>query len=117
MARLSTHVLDVARGTPARGMVIELHHVNANERRLVTTATTNEEGRTDAPLVSEDRIEPGVYELTFHAADYFRRTGVILDDPPFLGRVVVRVGLADATGHYHVPLLVSPYSYSVYRGS
>jgi 5-hydroxyisourate hydrolase len=117
MARLSTHVLDVSRGIPARGMVVELHSVTATGRRLVATSTTNDEGRTDVPLISADRIDPGTYELTFHAADYFRGTGVVLDDPPFLGQVIVRVGLADATGHYHVPLLISPYSYSIYRGS
>lgn len=117
MARLSTHVLDVARGAPARGVVIDLHLVTAKERRLVTTMKTNDEGRTDVPLISADRIQAGIYELTFHAADYFRSTGVALDEPPFLGQVIVRVGLADTAGHYHVPLLLSAYSYSVYRGS
>ena len=117
MARLSTHVLDVARGIPAKGVVIELHFLQGNERRFVITMKTNQEGRTDVPLVSADRIETGTYELTFHAADYFRSTGVVLDEPPFLGQVIVRVGLSDPAGHYHVPLLLSPYSYSVYRGS
>ena len=117
MARLSTHVLDTSRGAPARGVAIELHVVADGERRLVATAVTDADGRTGAPLLSGDRIEPGIYEITFGAADYFRREGVALPDPPFLGDVVVRVGLADAGGHYHVPLLLSPYGYSTYRGS
>jgi 5-hydroxyisourate hydrolase len=117
MARLSTHVLDTSRGVPAAGVTVEVHVVNGGERRLVTRAVTNAEGRTAKPLVEDDRIEPGVYELTFGAADYFRRSGVALEDPPFLGDVVLRVGIADAQGHYHVPLLLSPYAYSTYRGS
>jgi 5-hydroxyisourate hydrolase len=117
MARFSTHVLDIARGQPARGIFIELHRVRGGERLLVATATTNVDGRTDAPLIAADRIEPGSYELTFHAADYFRAAGIVLTDPPFLADIVVRVGLSDAAGNYHVPLLISPYGYSTYRGS
>jgi 5-hydroxyisourate hydrolase len=117
MARLSTHVLDTSRGAPAGGLGIELHLLADGGRRLVGTSITNDDGRTPAPLLAGDRIEPGVYEITFHAAEYFRRTGLTLPDPPFLGEVVVRVGLADPEGHYHVPLLLSPYGYSTYRGS
>jgi 5-hydroxyisourate hydrolase len=117
VARLSTHVLDVSRGMPAHGVVIELHAVSGGARRLVATATTNGEGRTDTPLLSVDRIEPGTYELTFRAGDYFCATGLALPDPPFLGDIVVRVGLAEPDGNYHVPLLLSPYGYSTYRGS
>ena len=117
MARLSTHVLDLSRGVAAAGLTIDLHIVRESRRDLLTSATTNADGRTDAPLVTGDRLEPGIYELTFHAADYFRRGGVSLPEPPFLGDVIVRVGLADASGNYHVPLLLSPYGYSVYRGS
>ena len=116
MARLSTHVLDVSRGAPASGIVIELHRLGS-DRRLVATAVTNADGRTDAPLLSGDRLETGVYELTFRAGDYLSRSGTVLPDPPFLGDIVVRVGIADAAGDYHVPLLLSPYGYSVYRGS
>jgi 5-hydroxyisourate hydrolase len=117
MARLSTHVLDTARGIPAAGMDVDLHALRGTDRVLVTSIVTNADGRTDAPLLSGDRIEPGVYELTFQAGDYFRRTGAVVSDPPFLDRVVIRFGIADAAGHYHVPLLLSPYGYSTYRGS
>jgi 5-hydroxyisourate hydrolase len=98
-------------------MLVEVHFVSGHEQRLVTAATTNEQGRTDTPLVSADRLEPGIYELTFHAADYFRGMGVAVGDPPFLGKITVRVGIGDAHGDYHVPLLLTPFSYSVYRGS
>ena len=117
MSGLSTHVLDTSRGTPAAGVRIDLHRVDGHGRQFVATATTNANGRLDAPLVPDGHVEPGIYELTFDAADYFRRAGVALSDPPFLGEVVVRVGVADPAGHYHVPLLLSPYGYSTYRGS
>ena len=117
MARLSTHVLDVARGKPAQGVVVELHILRAGSRQHLVTATTNADGRTSEPLLSGDRIEAGSYELTFHAGDFFRGQGITLSDPPFLDQVVIRFGVADPGGHYHVPLLLSPYSYSTYRGS
>jgi 5-hydroxyisourate hydrolase len=117
MPRLSTHVLDVTRGGAAAGVAIELHRVEGGTRRPIVETTTNADGRTDAPLLTGDRLETGVYELTFHAGDYFRRRGVELADPPFLDRVVVRFGLAESTGNYHVPLLLSPYGYSTYRGT
>jgi len=113
MARISTHVLDTSRGEPARGLAIDLHF----RSKLLKSAVTNRDGRTDHPLVTSDRLEPGVYELTFHAGDYFRQAGVELSDPPFLSDVVVRFGVADPAGNYHVPLLLSPYGYSTYRGS
>jgi 5-hydroxyisourate hydrolase len=117
VARLSTHVLDVARGKPAQGVVIELHIMQNDGRRHLTTATTNADGRTSEPLLTGDRIQTGTYELTFHAGDFFRAQGVALPDPPFLDHVTIRFGIADPAGHYHVPLLLSPYSYSTYRGS
>ncbi len=117
MARLSTHVLDLARGGAAADMRIELHLIDESGRRLIAETVTNADGRTDAPLVSGERLEPGVYELTFHAGDYYRRAGVALTNPPFLDAIVVRVGVADASGTYHVPLLLSPYGYSTYRGT
>ena len=113
MARISTHVLDTSRGKPAQNVVIELRFGS----KLVKSALTNANGRTDEPLISADRLETGVYELTFHAGDYFRAAGVELADPPFFDLVVVRFGVADPHGNYHVPLLLSPYGYSTYRGS
>lgn len=117
MARLSTHVLDTSLGCPAAGVAIELHRVGAQDRAPVASAVTNADGRTDAPLLSGDRLEVGVYELTFKVGDYLRRTVPTLPSPPFLDDVIVRVGIAEPAGNYHVPLLLSPHGYSVYRGS
>jgi 5-hydroxyisourate hydrolase len=117
MSRISTHVLDTSRGTPARGIAVELHLVKGAERRLMAAVVTNSDGRTDTPLVSADSLETGVYELSFHAADYFHRLGVTQPAPPFLGVVVIRIGVSDPSGSYHVPLLLSPFAYSTYRGS
>jgi hydroxyisourate hydrolase len=102
---------------PAQGIEVELHAVSERGRRQVATAITNADGRTNAPLIDSDTIEVGTYELTFHVADYFRRAGLAVSTPPFLDAIVIRIGVADATGRYHVPLLVSPYGYSTYRGS
>ncbi len=112
MARLSTHVLDTAHGQPAHGMEIRLFACEDEERRLLKTVTTNRDGRTDSPLLSGEQIPTGVYELIFGVADYFGSQGI-----PFLGEVVVRFGIEDPQGNYHVPLLVAPYGYSTYRGS
>jgi 5-hydroxyisourate hydrolase len=117
MARFSTHVLDMALGKPAAGVLVELAVLVGGERRLLATSVTNADGRTDPPLLSGDRLEPGVYELTFRAEEYLRHSGAVVSRPPFLGDIIVRVGIAEPTGHYHVPLLLSPYGYSVYRGS
>src|SRR5918996_4134445 len=103
MARLSTHVLDISRGVAAAGVRVELHKVHLDHRHAIVETTTNADGRTDAPLLSGDRLETGVYELTFHAGDYFRRAGMELPKPPFLDEVLIRVGIADAAGSYHVP--------------
>ena len=113
MGRLSTHVLDTAQGCPALGMAIELYACADDHRRLLKTARTNADGRTGEPLLEGAGMSAGVYELVFHAGDYFRKS----DDPPFLDQVVVRFGIADAAANYHVPLLVSPYGYTTYRGS
>lgn len=118
MGRLSTHVLDTARGRPAAGVAIELYRLAPDGGRLrIATATTNADGRTDQPLLSGSAFAAGSYELLFHVGDYFRACGAALSEPPFLDAVPIRVTLAEPDGHYHVPLLVSPWSYSTYRGS
>jgi 5-hydroxyisourate hydrolase len=118
MARLSTHVLDTAHGRPAAGMSFRLYRIGPGAREPVYEGRTNADGRNDAgPLLAGERIATGVYELEFEAGDYFRALGLALPEPAFVDRVVLRFGLADAAGHYHVPLLVSPWSYSTYRGS
>src|SRR5438067_5345982 len=103
MARISTHVLDTSRGTPAKGVLLELHF----DGRLIRSAVTNADGRADEPLISSDRLAIGVYELTFQVGGYFRQSGAPVSDPPFLDQIVIRFGVADPEGHYHVPLLVS----------
>ena len=117
MGRLSTHVLDTASGKPAAGLGIRLYTLHGDERRLLKSATTNTDGRTDVPLLTGDELIAGIYELVFCAGDYHRTQGQTLTSPPFLDEVVVRFGIADPAAHYHVPLLLSPYSYSTYRGS
>lgn len=117
MGRLSTHVLDTARGGPAQGVAVELHALEGEGRRLLARVETNADGRTDAPLLAGDAYRPGTYELVFHVGEYFRRRGAAAADPPFLDRIPIRFAMAEADGHYHVPLLVSPWSYSTYRGS
>ena len=116
MGRLTTHVLDLVHGSPAGGMAIELYAVDAS-RRLITRTTTNPDGRCDRPLLEGEQVKAGVWELEFHVAEYFSARGVPQADPPFLDVVTVRFGIASAEQHYHVPLLVSPWSYSTYRGS
>ena len=116
MARLSTHVLDTVRGRPAHGVEVRLYAMEGSDRRHVKTAMTNSDGRTDEPLLSGAAVPTGVYELVFRAGDYFRAMGDRLEDPPFLDEVIVRFGLADQAGQYHVPLLLAPYGYSTYRG-
>jgi 5-hydroxyisourate hydrolase len=118
MGRLSTHVLDTSRGAPAAGVGIDLYLADSGAgRKLLKSAITNGDGRTGEPLLSGDALKPGTYELVFHAGDYFRAREVPLPDPPFLDQVSVRFGIADPGANYHVPLLLSPYGYSVYRGS
>lgn len=117
MARLSTHVLDLNRGGPAAGVRIELFRLEGERRELLRTAATNADGRTTEPLLEGERLPGGVFELVFHAGEYFRAMGVALADPPFLDAVTIRFGLDPSRGSYHVPLLVAPYGYSTYRGS
>ena len=115
--RLTTHVLDTASGAPAAGLRIELYRLAGEARDLLLSVTTNADGRCDHPMLQGTELVRGSYELVFHVGDYLRATGVTLPDPPFLDLVPLRFGIADAGQHYHVPLLVSPYSYATYRGS
>lgn len=117
MGRLSTHVLDTMHGKPAAGIEIALYAVEGEQRRLVKKTVTNTDGRTDVPLLAGDEYRAGEYELVFQVGAYFRARGATLPQPAFLDSVPIRFAMADADGHYHVPLLVSPWSYSTYRGS
>lgn len=114
MGKLSTHVLDTAGGRPAAGMRYELHHV-VGQPQLLAQGTLNADGRTDQPLVAAD-LATGHYVLMFHVGDYFRSVGSP-DAKKFLDRVSIDFHVSDPTANYHVPLLVSPWSYSTYRGS
>jgi len=116
--RLSTHVLDTHAGAPAAGVKIELLELSAGgERCLIASAVTNRDGRTDRPLIGGRPLPIGRYELRFHVGDYFARLGTPRADPPFLDVVPVAFAIAEPEGHYHVPLLVTPWSYATYRGS
>ncbi len=121
MGKLTTHVLNVAAGIPAAGMRIELRAVGAASRATdlppIGTAQTNADGRCPSPLLDGAAFRIGRYTLTFHVAAYFRALGHELSEPPFLDEVVIAFGIADPQRDYHVPLLVSPWSYSTYRGS
>jgi 5-hydroxyisourate hydrolase len=118
MAGLSTHVLDTVGGGPAEGVLIELYEIGGDGlRTLVKQATTNRDGRTDAPLIAAAAARVATFELVFHMGDYFRDRGARMADPPFLDVVPIRFSIADPKAHYHVPLLASPWSYSTYRGS
>jgi len=116
MGRLTTHVLDTAQGCPAGGVGVALYSLQSG-RNLVAEASTNDDGRLDAPILDDASFAPGVYELVFQAGDYFRASLDNLPEPMFVDEVVLRFGIAEADQHYHVPLLVSPWSYSTYRGS
>lgn len=117
--KLTTHVLDIFHGAPAAGVQIQLWHVDAtsDQKTLLKTVTTNGDGRTDRPLLTEGELQTGTYELVFAIGDYFRQRAVALTQPAFLDRVPIQFGIADANAHYHVPLLASPWAYSTYRGS
>jgi len=117
MGRLSTHVLDTARGLPAAGMRLTLSRREDGTWRSLGAFVTNAQGRTDTALLEGAALLPGAYQLEFCVADYFRAQGVALPQPPFLDLVPLCIGIADAAAHYHVPLLCSPWSYSTYRGS
>jgi 5-hydroxyisourate hydrolase len=117
--RLTTHVLDTTHGCPASNIAIELWRLDAESesRTLLKTLRTNADGRTDAPLLVGDELTTGVYELVFAVGEYFNTQAEVTATPSFLDRVPVQFGIADPDAHYHVPLLVSPWAYSTYRGS
>ncbi len=115
--KISTHVLDTTIGKPGTGVQIDLYALQNGARRFVKSATTNADGRTDEALLLGDAVQVGVYELDFHAGDYYRARGVALPNPAFVDVVTLRFGVADAGANYHVPLVCTPWSYSTYRGS
>jgi 5-hydroxyisourate hydrolase len=119
MGRLTTHVLDTARGCPAVGLRLELFRIGDDgaAREKILETVTNDDGRCDGPLLSGADFSVGRYELVFAVGDYLRRTGAEVTEPAFLDDVVIRFGISDAESHYHVPLLLSAYGYSTYRGS
>ena len=117
MGRLTTHVLDTAQGLPGQGIRIEVFRLQGEDRQRLKEVVTNDDGRCDAPILEGSDFTIGEYELVFHAGDYLRRRGVEAAEPRFLDVIPLRFGVADAEAHYHVPLLLSPYGYSTYRGS
>ena len=121
MGRLTTHVLDTALGRPGAGIPVSVYRVDGTGdnavRQCLHSVVTNLNGRCEEPLLEGNALTVGVYELVFSLSEYFAASGQIFPTPAFVGDVVLRVGIADATQHYHVPLLVSPWSYSTYRGS
>ena len=119
MGGLTTHVLDTAHGCPASGMAITLRHATPDGTDLVLQATTNADGRCDGPLLEGKAFKAGIYELVFQVGSYFQAKagGAEAAEPPFLDEVVLRFGVSKPDQHYHVPLLVSPYGYTTYRGS
>lgn len=117
MGKLSTHVLDIALGRPGAGVRLALYAVGPDGQVLIKTETTNADGRCGAPLLEGATMQAGLYELVFEAGDYFAAQGVALPTPRFIDRVTLAFGIADPEQNYHVPLVVSPWSYSTYRGS
>jgi hydroxyisourate hydrolase len=117
MAKLSTHVLDTHSGRPAAGVEIELHTLEPGGARLIASARTNADGRTDRPLLEGAAVKRGRYRLVFRIGDYFRAQGIELPDPPFVDVVPVDFGIAEDGGSYHVPLVCTPWTYTTYRGS
>lgn len=117
MGRLTTHVLDTAAGRPAAGIPVSLFRCDNGVTDLIAQSVTNEDGRCDAPILDEADFSTGRYQLIFHAGDYLHQTHGVLPDVPFLEDVVIAFGIAAQDQHYHVPLLLSPYGYSTYRGS
>lgn len=117
MSGLTTHVLDLTHGQPAKNVKIELYYLQSGESTLLKSVATNEDGRLDSPLLLKNELKIGTYELIFHVGDYFRSKSIDIPSPAFLESVPVRFGIANLESHYHVPLLISPWGYQVYRGS
>ena len=115
--RLTTHVLDTARGKPAAGVAITLYRISGQSHRKIAQTVTNADGRTEAPMLAGKALTEGIYELVFRAGDYLRASGQAGDGVLFLDEIPIRFGVPDAGQHYHVPLLISPFAYSTYRGS
>nr|WP_321461852.1 hydroxyisourate hydrolase [uncultured Cohaesibacter sp.] len=113
---LTTHILDTARGCPAAGMAIELYRLDGESRILIATQITNEDGRTDGAILPKEDFAPGIYELVFYAGAYLDQDEPLQKEPRFLDTIPIRFGMSEAS-HYHVPLLLSPFGYSTYRGS
>lgn len=114
---LTTHMLDTASGKPAEGVKIDFSVLEGGAYRLLKTVHTNADGRNAEPLLTPETMKVGQYELVFYIGEYFSKLGTVLPNPPFLDKAVIQFGMADATSHYHVPLLASPWSYTTYRGS
>ncbi|MET3432448.1 5-hydroxyisourate hydrolase [Herbaspirillum seropedicae] len=117
MGKLSTHVLDITKGKPGVGVKLALYAVGPGGKTLLKQAVTNSDGRCDEPLLAGEALQVGKYELVFAAGDYFAAQGEPLPEPRFVDEVVIAFGIADASQNYHVPLVVSPWAYSTYRGS
>ena len=117
MGKLSTHVLDTMHGLPAQGVRIELYAIQGEARRLMKKAITDHDGRCSEPLLQGPEFTRGTYELIFHVGDYFAQKGVAMPEPRFVDLVVLRFGVAQPAENYHVPLIVTPWTYSTYRGS
>jgi 5-hydroxyisourate hydrolase len=115
--RITTHVLDTARGKPAAGVTIVLYRVSGTGHHKIAETMTNADGRTDAPMLAGEALTAGVYELVFGAGDYLRASGQAEGELLFLDQIPIRFGVPDAGQHYHVPLLISPFAFSTYRGS
>lgn len=113
---LTTHVLDTARGIPAEGMKIDLYSLDGT-RTLIRSMVTNSDGRTDSQILPKNEFKTGTYELVFHAGAYLDVTDTPLESPRFLDEIPIRFGISDPESHYHVPLLISPFGFSTYRGS
>jgi 5-hydroxyisourate hydrolase len=114
---LTTHMLDTTSGTPAEGVKIDFSVLEGEVYRLIKTVHTNADGRNAEPLLTAANMKVGQYQLVFHLAAYFTKLGTVLPSPPFLEKAIIQFGIADATSHYHVPLLASPWSFTTYRGS